>query len=49
MSEILEIEGIDCNVLTLEGLIITKKAAGRKKDLNLIPELEALLALNKSK
>lgn len=32
-------------VLTLEGLIIAKEAAGRSKDLRLLPELKALQAL----
>ncbi|HID87832.1 MAG TPA: hypothetical protein EYP55_10730 [Anaerolineae bacterium] len=31
-----------------EGLIASKKAAGRPKDLRLIPELEALLEIRKS-
>jgi hypothetical protein len=34
-------------VLTLEGLIQAKQAAGRGKDLRLIPELKALQALRK--
>jgi hypothetical protein len=32
-------------VLTLEGLISSKQAAGRPKDLRLLPELQALQAL----
>jgi hypothetical protein len=32
-------------VLTIEGLIKSKQAAGREKDLRLIPELRALQAL----
>ena len=34
-------------VLTIEGLIQSKQAAGRDKDLRLIPELKALQALRK--
>ena len=34
-------------VLTIEGLIHAKQAAGRAKDLRLIPELQALQALRK--
>jgi len=47
-SEVLEIYGIPCHVMTLEGLILSKKAAGRPKDLKLIPELEALIEIRKS-
>jgi hypothetical protein len=47
-SEVLELYGMRCRVLSLEGLIKTKKAAGRTKDLMLLPELEALLELRKS-
>lgn len=47
-AEELDIFGIPCQVLTLEGLIINKKAAGRAKDFRLIPELEALLEIRKS-
>jgi len=47
-SEELEIFGMRCKVLTLEGLIKNKRAVGRKKDLMLLPELEALLAIRKS-
>ncbi len=31
-----------CGVLTLKGLISAKRAAGRVKDLLVLPELEAL-------
>lgn len=48
-SEGLDIYGIPCHVLTLEGLMVSKKAAGRPKDLRLIPELEALLEIRKSR
>ena len=46
-SEELEIYGICCKVLTLEGLIKNKRIVGRAKDLRLLPELEALLELQK--
>ena len=46
-SEELEIFGMHCKVLTLEGLIKTKQATGRAKDLRLLPELEALLEIRK--
>lgn len=44
-SEMLELYRIPCRILSLEGLIRTKRAAGRPKDLRLLPELEALSAL----
>ncbi|HEY2921385.1 MAG TPA: nucleotidyltransferase [Candidatus Binatia bacterium] len=47
-SEELEIFGIRCKVLTLEGLITSKRAVSRAKDLLLLPELEALLEIRKS-
>ena len=47
-SEVIEIFGINCKVLTLEGLIKAKRAVGRAKDLRIIPELEALLELRKA-
>ena len=47
-SEELELFGMRCRVLTLEGLIKTKRAVGRAKDLRLLPELEALLEIRKS-
>lgn len=47
-SEEMEIFGITCKVLTLEGLIKNKRAVGRAKDLRLLPELEALLEIRKS-
>jgi hypothetical protein len=34
--------GIECRVLSLDALIIAKRAAGRPKDLLVLPELEAL-------
>lgn len=47
-SELLEIEGFPCRVLSIEGLILAKKAIGRSKDLAHVAELEALLALRKN-
>ena len=47
-SEELELFGMRCKVLTLEGLIKAKRAVGRAKDLRLLPELEALLEIRKS-
>jgi hypothetical protein len=44
----MEIFGMRCRVLTLEGLIKSKRAVGRAKDLRLLPELEALLEIRKS-
>lgn len=46
-SEPLELFGFTCPVLTLEGLLKTKRASGRPRDALLIPELEALLALRR--
>lgn len=44
-SEIAELFGLRVRVLSLEALIRAKQAAGRRKDLLILPELEALLAL----
>jgi hypothetical protein len=44
----MEIFGVCCQVLTLEGLIKSKRAVGRAKDLMLLPELEALLEIRNS-
>lgn len=41
----LNLFGQDYNVLSLEGLIQAKKAAGRPRDLEAVPELEAMLNL----
>lgn len=46
-SEARELDGRHIRVLDLEGLIVVKRAAGRGKDLALIPELEALLELRR--
>ncbi len=48
-AESLEVEGLPCRVLTLEGLILSKKAAARPKDAGLLAELEALQALRKTR
>ncbi|MBI2371268.1 MAG: hypothetical protein HYV08_13735 [Deltaproteobacteria bacterium] len=44
-SEVIDLYGLQCRVLTLEGLIVSKKASGRPKDVQALPELEALLEL----
>ena len=46
--EELELYGVPFKVLTLEGLIRNKRVVGRAKDLRLLPELEALLAIRES-
>lgn len=46
-SDKVDLFGRSVLVLTLEALIRAKRAAGRRKDLLLIPELEALLELRK--
>lgn len=48
-SETMEIYGMQCHVLTIEGLIKSKKAAGRPKDEPVIKELKALLGIRKQK
>ena len=40
-----KIYGCEIRILTLEGLIKAKRAAGRIKDLLVLPELEALYEL----
>jgi hypothetical protein len=45
-STVIPIFDLPCQVLGLEGLIIAKRAAGRPKDLLVLPELEALLELS---
>jgi hypothetical protein len=42
-SQPAELFGMTFDVLTLEALIVSKRAAGRPKDLLVLPELEALL------
>ncbi len=46
-SETLDLYGKERRVLKLDALIRAKKAAGRRKDLNQLPELEALLEMQK--
>jgi predicted nucleotidyltransferase len=46
-SEAMNIFGMDHRVLSLEGLIKAKRAAARKKDLDVIEELEGLLDIRK--
>jgi hypothetical protein len=46
-SDLMAILEMDCLVLSLDGLIRAKKAAGRERDLAVIPELEGLLDLQK--
>jgi hypothetical protein len=46
-SDVMAIFEMDCLILSLEGLIRAKKAAGRDRDLEVIPELEGLLDLRK--
>ena len=41
-TQVLELFGFDCRLLDVDGLIATKRAAGRPKDLEAIAELEAL-------
>ncbi|MEX0804443.1 MAG: nucleotidyltransferase [Candidatus Binatia bacterium] len=47
-AEAMEMFGVSCKVLTLEGLIKAKRAVGRAKDLRLLPELEALVEIRKT-
>lgn len=42
-SSTVELFGIRCHVISLEKLIAAKRAAGRPKDLAVLPELEAIL------
>lgn len=42
VSVVVPLYGIECRVLSLDALIIAKRAAGRPKDLLVLPELEAL-------
>jgi len=46
-SVIMNINGIDCQVLSVAGLIKANKAAGRPRDIYAIPELQALEDLRK--
>jgi predicted nucleotidyltransferase len=46
-SETMKVFGLECLVLTLDGLVKAKTAAGRKKDLEAVKELEGLLEIRK--
>jgi len=48
-SETLDLMGMKCRVLTLEGLIKAKEAAGREKDILHLKELKALLEIRDKK
>lgn len=49
VAEEIEVYGVPCSVLTLEGLIRAKRAAGRPKDLRALHELEALETLKQKR
>ena len=46
-ADVRVINGMEIAVLSLTGLIKSKKAAGRSKDLYVLPELEALEQLKR--
>ncbi len=46
-SETMQVFGRRCNILSLDGLIKAKRAAGRPRDLAALPELEALRELQR--
>lgn len=46
-AEIQTVRGVEVAVLSLRGLITSKRAAGRPKDLYVVPELEALEELKR--
>lgn len=46
-SDVRNVGGLDCAVLSLEGLIKSKMAAGRPRDLYVLPELRGLSELKK--
>jgi predicted nucleotidyltransferase len=46
-SETKDVGGVDCRVLSLEGLIKAKTASGRPRDLYVLPELRALSELKR--
>lgn len=48
-AEEVSLFGFPVRVLTLDGLIRAKRAAGRRKDLTIVPELEALRELREDK
>jgi predicted nucleotidyltransferase len=41
-SDVKDVGGVDCRVLSLEGLIKSKTAAGRPRDMYVLPELRGL-------
>jgi predicted nucleotidyltransferase len=47
VSDVRDVGGVDCRVLSLEGLIKSKTAAGRPRDLYVLPELRGLHELKK--
>lgn len=48
-AEVMQIYNMSCNVLTIEGLIKSKKAVGRPKDEAIIKEMEAILEILQQK
>jgi len=46
-SDTKDVGGVDCKVLSLDGLIKAKTAAGRPRDLYVLPELRALNELKR--
>lgn len=46
-SDVKNVGGVECRVLSLEGLIKSKTAAGRAKDLYVLPELRGLNEIKK--
>lgn len=48
-SDLMSLFGVSFRVLSIAGLIQAKHAAGRKRDLLVIPELQALLELKNKK
>ena len=46
-SVVLQAAEVPCKILSLDGLLLAKQAAGRKKDMDSIEELKALLDLKK--
>jgi len=47
LSDVMEVFGVKCCILSIEGLIKSKKAIRRKKDLPVLTELHALLEMKK--
>ena len=46
-SDVMQVSGVGVHVLSLSGLIKAKTAAGRSRDLYVLPELKALEELKK--